>query len=193
MAETFDAFEEKLHDALTGEEMPGEEFAQRVMAQVRLMPQEQSAPRDRKMPKMKLWQIAACAAVVVLAIPVIRLTTMRAGSAAPAAAADCAATEEGYMEEEPAAEEDMTDGLANGEQKMKSGVSVNDTANMEQETVVLSDPALIEQVLAWLEEMGYANDGGYLLSAQEVAALNEAVPDLALPLCTVQLILEAAE
>ena len=55
----------------------------------------------------------------------------------------------------------------------------NDANNMAQE------------LRQWLSERGYVDDGGYVLAAQEVQLLNEAFPELNLPACTIQLILEA--
>lgn len=187
MKNEFDAFEQRLSDALQGDEMPSPEFVSRVMAQVRETPQEKST---RPTPKFKVWQVAACAAVVLLAVPVIRLTTMRCGSAAPAAAADCAA------EECAPAEAPADGGMAYSFSTAENGtmqedqMKVEPEANEQQSMVTVSDPVLVRETKAWLGEMGYADDGGYVLSAEEAVELNRAVPGLDLPVCTVQLILE---
>lgn len=187
MKSEFDAFEQRLSHALQGDEMPQADFVNKVMAQVRETPQEK---KTRSAPKFKTWQIAACAAVVaVVAVPLIFATTMRAGSAAPAAA-DCCAPEESPVE--GGAEAFSYSMTADAEPKAKEE-AVNDLANVTQETVTISDPDVVKEALAWLEENGYVDDGGYLLSAEEVMQLMESVPQAELPLCTVQLILEAAE
>ena len=188
MKDEFDAFEQRLSNALQGDEMPQTDFMDKVMAQIRETPQE-SAKKPTS--KFKPWQIAACAAVVaVVAVPAIFMATMRAGSAAPAAAADCCAPEESPME--GGVEAFSYSMTADAEPKAKEG-AVNDAANVTQETVTISDPDVVEEALAWLEENGYVDDGGYLLSAEEAAELMKAVPRAELPLCTVQLILEGGE
>lgn len=187
MKNEFDAFEQRLSHALQGDEMPQADFVNKVMAQVRETPQEK---KTKSAPKFKTWQIAACAAVVaVVAVPVVFMTTMRCGSAAPAAA-DCCAPEESPVE--GSAEAFSYSVTADAEPKAKEE-AVNDSANVTQETVTISDPDVVKEALAWLEENGYVDDGGYLLSAEEAAQLMKAVPRAELPLCTVQLILEAAE
>ena len=188
MKNEFDAFEQRLSHALQGDEMPQADFVNKVMAQVRETPQEK---KTKSAPKFKTWQIAACAAVVaVVAVPLMFATTMRAGSAAPAAA-DCCAAEESSVEG-GGAEAFSYSMTADAEPKTKQE-AVNDSVNVMQETVTISDPAVVKEALAWLEENGYVDDGGYLLSAEEVAVLMEAVPQADLPLCTVQLILEGSK
>lgn len=187
MKDEFDAFEQRLSNALQGDEMPQTDFMDKVMAQVRETPQEK---KTKSVPKFKTWQIAACAAVVaVVAVPAIFMATMRAGSAAPAAA-DCCAPEESPVE--GGVEAFSYSMTADAEPKAKEE-AVNDAANVTQETVTISDPDVVEEALAWLEENGYVDDGGYLLSAEEAAELMKAVPRAELPLCTVQLILEGGE
>ena len=188
MKNEFDAFEQRLSHALQGDEMPQTDFVNKVMAQVRETPQEK---KTKSVPKFKTWQIAACAAVVaVVAVPLMFATTMRAGSAAPAAAADCAAPAEG---EPAAAEESFTMTAENGMVDYgvtQDSMEAKSKANETQETVIISDPDVVKEALAWLEENGYVDDGGYLLSAEEAAELMKAVPRAELPLCTVQLVLE---
>ena len=200
MMETFDPFEEKLQKSLQSDEMPSPDFSARVMAQVRQTPQE-AAVSQKAMPKIKIWQSAACAALVIVAFPVLRLTTMRAGSAAPrmAAAADCAATEEcaapaecePKCKEAPAAE---AGGSVNGaviDIFPTAQYDMSQSLNGEQTTVTVYDTALAQELRQWLSERGYVDDGGYVLSSEEVQALKEAFPEMQLPDGTVQLILEA--
>ena len=195
MNNEFDAFEQRIHDALQGDEMPGADFSRRVMAQVRETSQHKAS---RSMPRFKVWQIAACIAVVVLAVPAIWLSTMRCGSAGPKttmeAAEDCA------PEEAPAAaEESFSLTAVNGAMDCEPAEGAMEEPkakaqdNVNQETVVISDPDVAAEVLAWLEENGYVDDGGYLLSAEEAEALMKSVPQAQLPLCTVQLILEGGQ
>ena len=194
MKNEFDAFERRLSDALQGDEMPRADFVDRVMTQVRETPQEDVSRKPA--PKFRAWRLAACAAAVaVVAVPLLFAVTMRAGSAAPEAADCCAPAEaptEGGAETFSYSMTGEETEPADMKQKAEED-SVNAAANVMQETVTVSDPAVAKEVLAWLTENGYVDDGGYLLSAEEAAALMDAVPQAELPLCTVQLIVEAGE
>ncbi len=83
----FDAFDTALSDILAGEEMPSVDFTSRVMAQVRETPQEKKTVR--RVRRGTIAAIAACAAVVVLCAPFLRMfggmgAMKAADSAAPA-------------------------------------------------------------------------------------------------------------
>ena len=199
MRNDFDVFETRLNRALEGKEEPAPDFAARVMAQVCQTPQEKSG--KTAMGK-KWWPLAAaCAALVVIAIPFFRIATMKAGAAAPMMAADCATEEcapaENCMEGMAVVEEsDICEEPASQRNDVAAAYSYSKGKEAQEddgwETVVVS-PDLAVQVRAWLEENGYVDDGGYLLSARETEDLNEAVPELHLPDCTVQLILADGE
>ena len=203
MIEAFDSFEEKLHRSLQGDGTPSPDFAERVMAQIRRTPQEKAIPGKRvsasKTPKIKVWQIAACIALLVLAFPVVRLTAMRAGSAAPKMAgmeaAEGAAPGDCESPSEPAAaaysyqyNSSYTEVKENTDAGEDSGLASQ--ADQIQATLTVSDETLAEALRQWLDKHGYVDDGGYVLSAAEVQKLDKVFPELDLPVCTVQLILE---
>ena len=193
----FDAFEQKLTDSLHSDEMPSADFTARVMAQVTQTPQLQAGSSKRT------WKIvltaAACLAVAAVAVPVLFFGTMRAGSAAPAAS-DCAAPAEAEGFEMEAQEDDATNDFAfmteaptvgasaeNGEIKQKSEAdSVEDF-----EEVSVSDTALCQRAREILSEIGLESDSGYyVLTAEQGAALHDAIPELKLPEGAFALILE---
>ena len=201
----YDAFEEKLADALHTEEMPSADFTARVMTQVAKTPQTKAGSSKRT------WKIiltaAACFAVVAVALPLVFFGTMRAGSAAPEAA-DCAApaeAEEAAMK--PAAEADggavndcVEDCMEMEETPLQSNLSAESeavkektdaTENSAYEEVAFGDTELCRQVREILGEMGLVSDSGtYVLTAEQVAVLQEALPELELPEGAFVLILE---
>lgn len=87
-----DAFDALLRDALASDAAPSEDFTARVMEQVRRTPQEK--PRKAQPVIRVLAALAACA-VIVVAIPLVRMSGGM-GSAAPESnnMADCAAAPE---------------------------------------------------------------------------------------------------
>lgn len=178
-------FDKVIHDALKGDEMPSETFTDRVMEQVRRTPQKRGVSR-RKI----LVSVAACLAVLVVAYPVIRLGTMRAGGSAgstmafsreaPAPAAAEAA------DEEPSEEEtyDLGDGF------MKQNTEPAEAKNEERESAtsvfVIDDATLCADLRLWLEENGFPPTEGeeqveFTLSEEQIAALEQAFPEVILP------------
>ena len=189
----YDGFEQVFSGALSSEEMPAADFTARVMAQVVKTPQVKDGSSRRT------WKIvltaAACLAVVVIAVPVLFFGTMRAGSAAPksadcaapAAAEDCAEEEVAndfvFMTETPT--ESMT--AENGAIKEKSDADSGEG----YEEVCVSNTDLCQQVREILGEMGLVSDSGYyMLTAEQAAALHEAMPELKLPTGAFALVLE---
>ena len=196
----YDAFEQKLTGALQSDEQPSADFTARVMAQVAQTPQLQAGSSKRT------WKViltaAACLAVAAVAVPVLFFGTMRAGSAAPAAASDCAAPAEEEGFEMEAQEDDATNDFAfmteapttdasaseeNGAIKQKSDA---DSGGYYEE-VNISDTALCQRAREILGEIGLESDSGYyVLTAEQGAALHDAIPELKLPEGTFALILE---
>lgn len=189
----YDGFEQAFSGALSSEEMPSADFTARVMAQVAKTPQVKTASPRRT------WKIAltaaACLAVVAVAVPMVFFGTMRAGSAAPkaadcaapAAAEDCAEEEVAndfvFMTETPT--ESMT--AENGAIKEKSDADSGES----YEEVRVSNTDLCQQVREILSEMGLDSDSGsYVLTAEQAAALHEAMPELKLPIGVFALVLE---
>ena len=193
----YDAFEEKFAAALQSDEMPAADFTARVMAQVAKTPQVKAGTSQRG------WKIAltaaACAAVVAIAVPVVFLGTMRAGSAAPEAA-DCAAEAPAAME--PACEEEAADGrVTNGfsitaDSAEENGIAAGGTVASQKASdptgvFPIADEVLCRQVREVLSEMGIESDSNtYFLTAEQAATLHEAMPELVLPEGDFTLVLE---
>ena len=193
----YDAFEQKLTNALQSDEQPSADFTARVMAQVAQTPQIKTGFSRRT------WKIvltaAACLAVAAVAVPVLFFGTMRAGSAAPAAS-DCAAP----AEAEGFAMEAQEDGAANDFAFMTEAPTVgasaengeikqkNDADSVEDyEEVSVSDTALCQRAREILSEIGLESVSGYyVLTAEQGAALQDAMPELKLPEGAFALILE---
>ena len=187
------AFEEKFRESLRSDEMPSADFTTRVMAQVAKTPQVKAGSSKRT------WKVvltaAACFAVVAVAVPVVFFGTMRAGSAAPEAASDCAAP----AAAEPACEENAAEGgvvnsfsvTADNAAEEEAAGAVKDKAELAAEEVTVSDTALCRQAREILSEMGLESDSGtYVLTAEQTAALQEAMPELKLPAGDFILVLE---
>ncbi len=85
----FEPFDLALSELLQGEEMPAPDFASRVMAQVSQTPQEQKMT-SRKVRPRYIATIAACAAVVVLCAPFLRMVFSGMGAMPAQKAADAA-------------------------------------------------------------------------------------------------------
>jgi len=188
----YDAFEQRLSDALHTGEMPSEGFTARVMAQVAQTPQVKagSSRQTRKI----LLTAAACLAVAAIAVPVVFFGTMRAGSAAPESA-DCAAPaaaenceEEEVQEFTMMAEESKETANSNDAETDQTGV---ESGADPTEEVAVSNTELCAEARKILSGMGLESDSGYYsLSAQQVEALHEAMPELELPAGPFVLILE---
>ena len=191
----YDGFEQAFSGALSSEEMPSADFTARVMAQVAKTPQVKTASPRRT------WKIAltaaACLAVVAVAVPMVFFGTMRAGSAAPKAA-DCAAPAEASAAcEESAAVNgtvnnfSVTADSAEAEYDNAAG-AIKEKNELPTEEVAVSDTELCAKAREILSEMGLDSDSGsYVLTAEQAAALHEAMPELKLPIGGFVLVLEA--
>lgn len=203
----FDTFEQLLHDSLQSDEQPSSDFTAQVMARVAETPQRKPFPYAKAVRAVA--GLAACIVVVFLATMPLRWRAGSAapkasGGAAPQEAADSAVAEESVMAEEPMAESDdageaakaegnarsdTTYGTAaatvGGEEKnVQNAAAAYDELNTENSgvpTYRVTDSALCAAALAWLEDHGYKDDGGFVLHADDVVKLNEAVPALGLP------------
>ena len=205
----FDKFDELLRDALVSDETPSSDFTRRVMAQVAATPQER--PRRRAFPYLKVAVAAAACLVLVYVgtLPLrMRAGSAAPGNAAystvtsDSAAAE-SAPEAGEMPDETAGstednygfaadnsletslrqESATNDALASASQKAAAvGYRLEVSQREDGVTVCrLTTPAGCAAAELWLTEQGFADDGGYVLHAVDVAAMNEALPGLSLP------------
>jgi len=192
-----DRFDALLREALQGDEQPSPDFTARVMAQVEKTPQRKPAP-----PRKKLWlSLAACAAVVVLALPVLRLSTLRMGSAA-----DCAAPAEACETEEavefPAAEErsgamdsSVNTTLAPENEALKDAAETDEALHEKcapsRSAVTIDDDELCAALRQWLAEHDIASDDGttFPLTAKQAQLMEQSSPEVSLPDYDCQLIL----
>lgn len=200
----YDSFERNLADALRSDEMPSADFAERVAAQVCRTPQMKSASPERR-GRLAL-TVAACLAMAALAVPMVFFTATRADSAAPQAA-DCAVAEEtcdagaGTYDTLTPDYKAKKESVAETEERetpmptspAENGAAVkSDTDEYDGKTTVhVSDTALCRQAREILSEMGMESDSGfYILTAEQAAALREAIPALELPVGALVLVLE---
>lgn len=204
----FDKFDEMMRDALVSDETPSSDFARRVMAQVAATPQER--PRRRAFPYLKVAAAAAaCLVLVYVGTLPLRMragsaasnaaySTVTSDSAAPEAAPEAeempdetaGGTAEGYevanhnsLETGLRQESSTNDALASASQKAAAvGYRLEVSTREDGVTVCrLTTPAGCAAAELWLAEQGFADDGGYVLHAVDVAAMNEALPGLSLP------------
>lgn len=204
----FDKFDEMMRDALVSDETPSSDFTRRVMAQVAATPQER--PRRRAFPYLKVAAAAAACLVLVYvgtlplrmragsAAPKAAYSTATGDSAAAEAAPEAAempdetagGTAENYdfstdngLEASLRQESDTNDALASASQKAAAvGYRLEVSQREDGVTVCrLTTPAGCAAAELWLAEQGFADDGGYVLHAVDVAAMNEALPGLSLP------------
>ena len=191
--DTFDRFDELLAQSLQGDEQPSPDFTARVMAEVHSTPQ-----RKRKSPYLKAAAgLAACIAVVILAIP---LLSPKGSSMAPAA--DCAAPAEANYDaatcddagDEAVCEEESVFEVSQAPEAIKDSSQDERPANMmmtapqrkpDSDTIVFrpDDKALCDDAAVWLKEQGIEpqEDGFYYLTADTAEALAKAFPELKLP------------
>ena len=198
-----------IHEALQGDEKPSADFTEKVMEQIAHTPQKQAVPR-----KKIIVSAAACAAVLVVALPILRLSALRMGKSA---AADCDAacvTDECVAEDSAAAaespagapaaptvDESLTvfNSTADGGVSYDSEMGKQKAAGEAQKSLkathraaITIDPELCGNVRAWLEENGFPPAAEeqqieFDLTSEQTAALQQAFPDLVLPddACTV--------
>ena len=204
----FDKFDEMMRDALVSDETPSSDFTRRVMAQVAATPQ--TRPRRRAFPYLKVAAAAAaCLVLVYVGTLPLRMragsaapentaySTVTSDSAAAEAApeageaADQAAggtenydfSTDNSLEASLRQESDTNDALASASQKAAAiGYRLEVSTREDGVTVCrLTTPAGCAAAELWLTEQGCADDGGYVLHAVDVAAMNEALPGLSLP------------
>lgn len=205
----YDKFDEMMRDALVSDETPSSDFTRRVMAQVAATPQERL--RRRAFPYLKVAAAAAACLVLVYVgtIPLrMRMgsaapknqaySTATTDSAAMEAAPEAAempdetegSAEDYYgfsagskLENSLTEEAARNDALASASQKAAAiGYRVEVSQREDGVTVCkLTTPAGCAAAELWLAEHGFADDGGYVLHAVDVAAMNEALPGLSLP------------
>ena len=174
---------------LEGEETAPEGFAERVMDAVRATPQT-------KAPRRRMWQsVAALAACAVLVVGLGLNTGLLGGDLAAPESADAPATPnrsaEGDSHIDPELSEYQTPDFITGDDTNASDLPLT--------VHTLSDPTLCAQVRDWLAQQNIPQlypDGpreAYDLTADQVKALKEQFPLLALPEELVQLELKSAE
>lgn len=209
-------YDEKLDaiiaQALQGDERPSADFSRKVMEAVSQTRQERPASRR------KIWtSLAACAAVLLVALPIVRLSTLRMGAAK--SANECVSPEcisGGELNDTAGADEydaenyDAEDGgerqqftLTSGDAKKSpdtentspppQGQDAGDSKLQSVPPVVLRDKDRCAAVRSWLEENGIeptAEDpAAYVLTADQAAAMQAALPQWDLPTgaCTIYL------
>lgn len=205
----FDKFDELLRDALASDETPSSDFTRRVMAQVAATPQ--TRPTRRPLPYLKVAAAAAaCLVLVYVGTLPLRMragsaapknqaySTATTDSAAAEAAPEAAempdetagSAEDNYsfatdngLEASLRQESAANDALASASQKAAAvGYRLEVSQREDCVTVCrLTTPAGCAAAELWLAEQGFADDGGYVLHAVDVAAMNEALPGLSLP------------
>ena len=205
----FDKFDELLRDALASNETPSSDFARRVMAQVAATPQ--ARPTRRPFPYLKVAAAAAaCLVLVYVGTLPLRMragsaapknqaySTATTDSAAMEAAPEAeempdetaGGTEDSYgfaadnsLEASLREESGTNDALASASQKAAAIGYRLEVAQREDGVTVckLTTPAGCAAAELWLAEQGFADDGGYVLHAVDVAAMNAALPGLSLP------------
>ena len=204
----FDTFDEMMRDALVSDETPSSDFTRRVMAQVAATPQER--PRRRAFPYLKV-AAAAAACLVLVYVGTLPLRMRAGSAAPTNQAYSTATTDSATMEAAPEAaeaadqaaggtesydfstdngleaslrqESATNDALASASQKAAAvGYRLEVSQREDGVTVCrLTTPAGCAAAELWLTEQGFADDGGYVLHAVDVAAMNEALPGLSLP------------
>ena len=205
----FDKFDELMRDALASNETPSSDFARRVMAQVAATPQ--TRPTRRPLPDLTVAAAAAaCLVLVYVGTLPLRMragsaapTNQAYSTATTDSAAAEAAPEAGEMPDETAGstednygfsadnsletslrqESATNDALASASQKAAAvGYRLEVSQREDGVTVCrLTTPAGCAAAELWLTEQGFADDGGYVLHAVDVAAMNAALPGLSLP------------
>ena len=204
----FDKFDEMMRDALVSDETPSSDFARRVMAQVAATPQ--TRPTRRPLPYLKV-AAAAAACLVLVYVGTLPLRMRAGSAAPTNQAYSTATTDSATMEAAPEAaeaadqaaggtesydfstdngleaslrqESATNDALASASQKAAAvGYRLEVSQREDGVTVCrLTTPAGCAAAELWLTEQGFADDGGYVLHAVDVAAMNEALPGLSLP------------
>lgn len=205
-----DAFDELLRDALASNAAPSGDFTERLMEQVRRTPQQKPL---KKQPWVKLLAALAACAVIVAAIPLVRMSGGM-GSAAhdatnsmdctAAPSADTAGSDDANGSDEPmqqfmvgAAQSDGENEDNGSEKLVESRKNSEDALLADQELTLVGQSA--DEARAALDAMGIrpaeetAGRAVYVLTAEQAARLGESVDALYGVEGGLHLTLEAAE
>ncbi len=205
-----DAFDELLRDALASNAAPSGDFTERLMEQVRRTPQQKPL---KKQPWVKLLAALAACAVIVAAIPLVRMSGGM-GSAAhdatnsmdctAAPSADTAGSDDANGSDEPmqqfmvgAAQSDGENDDNGSEKLVESRKNSEDALLADQELTLVGQSA--DEARAALDTMGIqpaeetAGRAVYVLTAEQAARLGESVDALYGVEGGLHLTLEAAE
>lgn len=204
-----DAFDELLRDALASDAAPSDDFTERLMERVRRTPQQKPL---KKQPVVKLLAALAACAVIVAAIPLVRMSGGM-GSAAhdatnsmdcTAAPADTASSDDANGSDEPmqqfmvgAAQSDGENDDNGSEKLVESRKNSEDALLADQELTLVGQSA--DEARAALDTMGIrpaeetAGRAVYVLTAEQAARLGESVDALYGVEGGLHLTLEAAE
>ena len=190
-----DAFDELLRDALASDAAPSDDFTERLMEQVRRTPQQKPL---KKQPWVKLLAALAACAVIVAAIPLVRMSGGM-GSAAhdatnsmdctAAPSADTAGSDDTNGSDEPmqqfmvgAAQSDGENDDSGSEKLVESRKNSEDALLADQELTLVGQSA--DEARAALDTMGIQpteeTEGRavYVLTAEQAAQLGESVDAL---------------
>lgn len=190
-----DAFDELLRDALASNAAPSDDFTERLMEQVRRTPQQKPL---KKQPWVKLLAALAACAVIVAAIPLVRMSGGM-GSAAhdatnsmdctAAPSADTAGSDDANGSDEPmqqfmvgAAQSDGENDDSGSEKLVESRKNSEDALLADQELTLVGQSA--DEARTALDAMGIQpteeTEGRavYVLTAEQAAQLGESVDAL---------------
>lgn len=203
-----DAFDELLRDALASDAAPSDDFTERLMEQVRRTPQQKPL---KKRPVVKLLAALAACAVIVAAIPLVRMSGGMGSTAADSNSIDCAAapadtagSDDANGSDEPmqqfmvgAAQSDGENDDSGSEKLVESRKNSEDALLADQELTLVGQSA--DEARAALDTMGIqpaeetAGRAVYVLTAEQAARLGESVDALYGVEGGLHLTLEAAE
>ena len=190
-----DAFDELLRDALASDAAPSDDFTERLMEQVRRTPQQKPL---KKQPWVKLLAALAACAVIVAAIPLVRMSGGMGSAAhdatnsmdcAAAPSADTAGGDDANGSDEPmqqfmvgAAQSDGENDDSGSEKLAESRKNSEDALLTDQELTLVGQSA--DEARAALDTMGIQpmeeTEGRvvYVLTAEQAAQLGESVDAL---------------
>lgn len=190
-----DAFDELLRDALASDAAPSDDFTERLMEQVRRTPQQKPL---KKQPWVKLLAALAACAVIVAAIPLVRMSGGMGSAAhdatnsmdcAAAPSADTAGSDDANGSDEPmqqfmvgAAQSDGENDDSGSEKLVESRKNSEDALLADQELTLVGQSA--DEARAALDTMGIQpteeTEGRavYVLTAEQAAQLGESVDAL---------------
>lgn len=190
-----DAFDELLRDALASDAAPSDDFTESLMEQVRRTPQQKPL---KKQPWVKLLAALAACAVIVAAIPLVRMSGGMGSAAhdatnsmdcAAAPSADTAGSDDTNGSDEPmqqfmvgAAQSDGENDDSGSEKLVESRKNSEDALLADQELTLVGQSA--DEARTALDAMGIQpteeTEGRavYVLAAEQAAQLGESVDAL---------------